>query len=82
MTRLHTRPPGRVGSLWVAMLAVGLAAALSACGGQAAAPGPTPTSPTPTVTVPVEMPVVISLVGFFDDQTLALLDSQIAAFEA
>ena len=82
MTRLHTRPPGRVGSLWVAMLAVGLAAALSACGGPAAAPGPTPTGPTPTVTVPVEMPVVISLVGFFDDQTLALLDSQIAAFEA
>jgi multiple sugar transport system substrate-binding protein len=34
------------------------------------------------VTVPFELPVVISLAGHFDDQTLALLDAQIAAFEA
>ncbi len=34
------------------------------------------------MTVPIEMPVVVSLAGFFDDQTLALLDGQIASFEA
>jgi len=41
-----------------------------------------PTGPAATVTVPIEMPVVISLAGFFDDQTLAVLYEQIAAFEA
>jgi multiple sugar transport system substrate-binding protein len=34
------------------------------------------------VTAPFELPVIVSLAGHFDDQTLALLDAQIAAFEA
>lgn len=42
----------------------------------------TPTGPTATVTVPFEMPMVISLAGFFDDRTLDVLYEQIAAFEA
>lgn len=62
--------------------AVVLATMLVACGAPAAGPTPSPAGPTPTVTVPIEMPVVVSLAGFFDDQTLALLDGQIAAFEA
>ncbi|HSJ58771.1 MAG TPA: ABC transporter substrate-binding protein, partial [Anaerolineae bacterium] len=40
-----------------------------------------PVGPTPTVTVPIEMPVVISIAGAFDEQTLGVLDRQIAAFE-
>jgi ABC-type glycerol-3-phosphate transport system substrate-binding protein len=34
------------------------------------------------VTVPFEMPVVVTLAGYFDDQTLALLDDLVARFEA
>lgn len=71
-----------MGSLLMAMLAVGLAAALAACAGPATEPSPSPAGPTPTVTVPIEMPVVVSLAGFFDEKTLALLDGQIAVFEA
>ena len=41
----------------------------------------TPSGPAPTVTVPVDLPVTIALTGWFDDQTLALLDQQIAEFE-
>ena len=64
-------------------LLVTLAALLTGgCGSPAPAPSPSPSGPTPTVTVPIEMPVVVSLYGFFDDQTLALLDGQIAIFEA
>ncbi|MEJ2211703.1 MAG: extracellular solute-binding protein, partial [Anaerolineae bacterium] len=59
-----------------------LAAVLAACGGPAASPTPSPPGPTPSVTVPIEMPVVISLAGYFDERTLALLDEQIAVFEA
>jgi multiple sugar transport system substrate-binding protein len=55
---------------------------LAACDGPAVEPSPSPAGPTPTVTVPIEMPVVVSLAGYFDEQTLALLDAQIAAFEA
>ena len=42
----------------------------------------TPTGPAATVTVPIEMPVVVSVAGFVDEQTLSLLAEQIAAFEA
>ncbi len=48
-------------------------------------PGPAPSGtvgPAATVTVPFEMPVVISLAGSFDDQTLEVLYEQVAAFEA
>ena len=55
---------------------------LAACGAPEAGPSPSPPGPTPTVTVPIEMPTVVSLVGALDGQTLAVLDSQIAAFEA
>jgi multiple sugar transport system substrate-binding protein len=65
--------------------------ALAACAlflAGACGPSPTPLTtpagvegPAATVTVPFEMPVVISLAGFFDDQTLAVLYEQIAAFE-
>ena len=56
---------------------------LAACGGAASPPTPVPTpGPSPTVTVPFEMPVTVSLVGRFRPQELALLDEQIARFEA
>lgn len=42
----------------------------------------TPTGPAATVTVPIKMPVVVSVAGFVDEQTLSLLDEQIATFEA
>lgn len=59
-----------------------LLAMLAACGAPAAEPSPSPVGPTPTVTVPIEMPIVISLAGSFDDQTLTLLGEQVTAFEA
>jgi multiple sugar transport system substrate-binding protein len=68
--------------LLVALVAGSLIAMLAACGAPAASPSPSPVGPTPTVTVPIEMPTVISLAGAFDEQTLSLLDDQIAAFEA
>ncbi|RPI47247.1 MAG: hypothetical protein EHM56_14880, partial [Chloroflexi bacterium] len=55
---------------------------LAAACGPSPSPGPQPAGPAATVTVPIAMPVVISLAGFFDDQTLAVLYEQIAAFEA
>lgn len=39
------------------------------------------TTPPPTITVPIELPIPISLSGSLDDQTLHILDEQIAAFE-
>ncbi len=56
--------------------------ALTTCGSPTSQPTPTPFAPGATVTVPFELPVIVSLAGHFDDQTLALLDAQIAAFEA
>lgn len=56
---------------------------VAACGPSPSPATPaTPTGPAATVTVPIELPVVVSLAGFFDDQTLDLLYEQIAAFEA
>ncbi|MBN1657274.1 MAG: extracellular solute-binding protein [Anaerolineae bacterium] len=63
----------------LSLLATGLM--LVSCG-QEGLPSPSPAGPTPTVTVPIEMPVVISIAGALDDQTLGVLDEQIAAFEA
>jgi ABC-type glycerol-3-phosphate transport system substrate-binding protein len=57
-------------------------ATLSSCGSATSQPAPIPIAPGATVTVPFALPTVTSLAGFFDDQTLALLDDQIAAFEA
>lgn len=70
------------GSLRTGLLLMALAAMLAGCGAPAVEPSPSPVGPTPSVTVPLEMPVVVSLAGFFDEQTLALLDGQIAVFEA
>ncbi|MGD8397859.1 MAG: extracellular solute-binding protein [Anaerolineae bacterium] len=55
---------------------------LAACGPASPTPPPASPGPTPSVTVPFEMPVVIAIYGRFDDQTLAVLDRQIATFEA
>jgi len=66
-----------------ALLALLLVPGLVACGGAAPPPTPMPTpGPSPTVTVPFEMPATVSLVGRFRPQELALLDEQIARFEA
>jgi multiple sugar transport system substrate-binding protein len=67
-------PATLIASVLTALLVV-------ACGAPTSGPSPSPAGPRPTVTVPIDMPVVISLVGAFDEQTLALLDSQIATFE-
>lgn len=55
---------------------------LNACGSTTSQPTPIPSTPEATVTVPIELPIIVSLAGYFDDQTLALLDAQIDAFEA
>jgi multiple sugar transport system substrate-binding protein len=68
--------------LLLALVASVLIAMLASCGTPTAEPSPSPTGPTPTVTVPFEMPVVISLVGSFDEPILAVLAGQIATFEA
>lgn len=73
--------PERV-ALLLAALAAGLLTTLASCGPPTAVPSPSAAGPTPTVTVPFEMPAVVSLAGYFDDQTLALLDGQVALFEA
>ncbi|HSJ55272.1 MAG TPA: ABC transporter substrate-binding protein [Anaerolineae bacterium] len=54
----------------------------AACGPSPSPALPTPAGPAATVTVPIEMPVVISVAGFFDDPILAVLYDQITAFEA
>ncbi len=73
--------------LRAAYLRLGAAAALligllAACGPAPPEPSLPPGGPTPTVTVPFEMPVVVSVAGRFADAELALLEEQIAAFEA
>jgi multiple sugar transport system substrate-binding protein len=55
---------------------------VTACGAATPESTPLPAGPTPTVTVPIELPVVVSLVGRFSQQQLAILDQQIATFEA
>jgi multiple sugar transport system substrate-binding protein len=62
----------------LALLIVSMAAA---CGSSAPAAAPSQAGPTPTVTVPFELPATIAITGRFDDQTLAILDQQIAIFE-
>jgi multiple sugar transport system substrate-binding protein len=56
--------------------------ALAGCGSSTSQPTPNPTAPAVTVTVPFDLPVIVSLAGYFDDQTLSLLDAQIEVFEA
>lgn len=63
----------------LANLSIGLTVA---CGTATPAPSLSPAGPSPTVTVPYEMPVTIAIAGRFDDRTLAILDEQIALFEA
>jgi len=73
------RPFGLV----VTLLALVLLSGLTACGRTELQPSPAPGGgPTPTVTVPFEMPVTVSLVGEFREGELALLEEQIARFEA
>ena len=64
-----------------ALLALAASMCLVGCGSTAGTPTPAAPGPTPSVTVPVQLPVVISIVGAFNDPTLAILDAQIAAFE-
>jgi multiple sugar transport system substrate-binding protein len=66
----------------VLSLVILAALALAACGPATPAATPSPGGPTPTVTVPIEMPVVVTLMGEFRAAELALLDEQIARFEA
>jgi multiple sugar transport system substrate-binding protein len=54
---------------------------LAGCGSTAITPTAAPPGPTSTVTVPVDLPVVISIAGAFNDPLLRVLDQQIAAFE-
>jgi multiple sugar transport system substrate-binding protein len=63
------------------ILTVLLTAHLTACGSVTTIPSPSPAIPAPTVTAPYEMPVTIAVTGRLDDQTLAILDAQIALFE-
>lgn len=64
------------------VLVLTVALCLANCGSPATPPTATQAGPTPTVTVPLDLPVVVSIVGSFDGQTLAVLDQQISAFEA
>lgn len=76
--RLH----GATCRIKAGLLAGALIAMLASCGTPAARPPALPNRPTATVTVPIEMPIVISMVGSFDEQTLKVLEGQIATFEA
>ncbi len=70
-----TRPQS--GPAWLGFLIL-LSLVVAACGQVTPLPG----GPTPTVTVPPGLPVVVTLAGRVDQDTLAFLDEQIAAFEA
>jgi ABC-type glycerol-3-phosphate transport system substrate-binding protein len=74
----------RIVSFWLGFLTAGTLAlsTLAACGSGATEAAPTPTGPVPTVTAPFELPITIALAGRFEDPELALLEEQIAAFEA
>lgn len=54
----------------------------AACGPAKPSAPPVAAGPTPTVTVPFDMPVTIAISGRFGEQALAVLDTQIARFEA
>jgi multiple sugar transport system substrate-binding protein len=64
------------------VLMVLIVSTVVACGPSATVTSPPPAGPTPSVTVPFELPITIALLGRFDGGTLAVLDEQIAAFEA
>jgi multiple sugar transport system substrate-binding protein len=64
------------------VLLVLIGSTVAACGPPATVTSPAPAGPTPSVTVPFELPIIIDVLGRFDDGTLAVLDKQIAAFEA
>lgn len=76
----------RVTPLWRGMLvlAILVGSTVSACGTKTHEADPTPSAsaPLPTVTVPFELPITIAIAGRFGDQMLAVLDEQIATFEA
>ena len=74
------RCPVRVRLIWT-WLALAASLFLAGCGSTAIGPTPAPPGPLPTVTVPLDLPVVISIVGSFNDPVLGILDQQIAAFE-
>ena len=82
MFKHHPRLAKKV-ILWttVIVLAILTIGIIAACGTATPAPSLSPAGPSPTVTVPYEMPVTIAITGRFDDQTLAVLDTQIALFE-
>ena len=67
--------------LWPCLLGLLLGSTIVACGARKPVPAPATSGPGPTVTVPIELPVVISIAGHFDEAALALLDRQIATFE-
>lgn len=66
-----------------AFVLIFLAACLVAtCGPAKPSVPPVIAGPTPTVTVPFDMPVTIGISGRFGEPALAVLDTQIARFEA
>jgi multiple sugar transport system substrate-binding protein len=66
----------------MALLVAVICASMAACGGSTPAAVQVTVGPTPTVTAPPGLPVTIAIAGSFDDRGLALLDEQIADFEA
>jgi multiple sugar transport system substrate-binding protein len=76
-----TKANHRALGLGLIILAVIIGSVAATCGTATPAVFPSPTGPTPTVTVPFELPVAIAITGYFDDQTLSVLDQQVAIFE-
>lgn len=59
-----------------------ISSALIGCESARTTPVPSLPGAMPTVTVPLGMPIVISIAGRFEDDALAVLNQQVAGFEA
>ena len=77
-----TKAKGRNRWIAVPILIILAGSIAAACSPAKPSAPPVITGPTPTVTVPFDMPVTISISGRFGEQALAVLDTQIARFEA
>ena len=59
-----------------------ISSALTGCASTRVAPVPSLPAVTPTVTAPSGLPAVIAIAGRFEDDLLAVLEQQVASFEA